>query len=58
MGKLGYIFYEIDDCILFWEGEWCEMIVDVVIDIYEDYCMVMVFVLVCVVMFEIWINNL
>ena len=36
MGKLGYILHEIDDRVLSWEGERCEMTADAAIDTYED----------------------
>ena len=57
MGKLGYILHEIDDRILSWEGERCEMTADAAIDTYEDHRMAMAFAPVCVVMPEIRINN-
>lgn len=57
MGKLGYILHEIDDRILSWEGERCEMTADVAIDTYEDHRMAMAFAPACVVMPEIRINN-
>lgn len=52
MGKLGYILHEIDDRILSWEGERCEMTADAAIDTYEDHRMAMAFAPVCVVMPE------
>ena len=42
-GLHGIAVHEIDDRILSWEGERCEMTADAAIDTYEDHRMAMAF---------------
>lgn len=57
LGKLGYVLRESEGSVLSWEGERCELPVDVAIDTYEDHRMAMAFAPACLVLPHIRINN-